>query len=100
MSLKVGVTTPSTQFAKLHSPQHGTNDEFKPLVYVGIIVFSVAHFFLYVVSALTQQRGIARTKSQAAPLMETQEEDIVAVEERHVAELDLFTGIVSLAEEK
>ncbi|KAF3001813.1 hypothetical protein E8E13_003021 [Curvularia kusanoi] len=50
-SLKAVVTTPSTRFAKLHNVQHDTNDEFQPLIYVAIIVFSAAQFFLYVVSA-------------------------------------------------
>lgn len=51
-SLRAVVTTPSTTFAKLHNAQHQTNDEIKPLMYVAIIVFSVAQFFLYIVSVL------------------------------------------------
>lgn len=49
-SLKAVVTTPTTRFAKLHNAQHDTDDEFKPLIYVAIIVFSSAQFFLYIVS--------------------------------------------------
>ncbi|KAF3046328.1 hypothetical protein E8E12_001589 [Didymella heteroderae] len=49
-SLKAVVTTPTTRFAKLHNAQHNTNDEFKPMIYVAIIVFSAAQFFLYIVS--------------------------------------------------
>jgi hypothetical protein len=51
-SLKAVVTTPITRFAKLHNAQHNTEDEFKPLIYVAIIVFSAAQFFLYIVSVL------------------------------------------------
>lgn len=49
-SLKAVVTTPTTRFAKLHNAQHDTDDEFKPLIYVAIIVFSAAQFLLYIVS--------------------------------------------------
>lgn len=51
-SLKAVVTTPSTKFAKLHDSRHNTNDGFKALIYLAIIVFSAAQFFLYVVSLL------------------------------------------------
>ena len=49
-SLKSVVITDSTKFAKLHNLQHDNDDAFQPLIYVAIIVFSVAQFFLYVVS--------------------------------------------------
>jgi hypothetical protein len=48
-SLKAVVTTPTTRFAKLHNAQRNMDDEFKPLIYVAIIVFSAAQFFLYIV---------------------------------------------------
>ncbi|KAF1925285.1 uncharacterized protein M421DRAFT_258354 [Didymella exigua CBS 183.55] len=51
-SLKAVVTTPTTKFAMLHNAQHGTDDEFKPLIYVLIVVFSAAQFFLYIVSVM------------------------------------------------
>ncbi|OAL52707.1 hypothetical protein IQ07DRAFT_506066 [Pyrenochaeta sp. DS3sAY3a] len=51
-SLKATVTTSTTKFAKLHNPSRSNNDRFGPLLYVAIIVFSVAQFFLYIVSAL------------------------------------------------
>lgn len=50
-TLKAVVTTPNTQFAKLHNSQHGTLDEFKPLIYLAILIFTAAQFFLYIVSA-------------------------------------------------
>ena len=49
-SLKSVVITNSTKFAKLHNLQHDTDDAFQPLIYVAIIVFSAAQFFLYIVS--------------------------------------------------
>jgi hypothetical protein len=49
-SLKSVVITNSTKFAKLHNLQHDDDDAFQPLIYVAIIVFSAAQFFLYVVS--------------------------------------------------
>jgi len=49
-SLKTVVATPETKFAKLHNPTRYTTDEFQPLVYAAIIVFSVAQFFLYFVT--------------------------------------------------
>jgi hypothetical protein len=51
-SLKAVVDTPSTRFAKLHNAQHDSRDEFRPLIYVAIIVFSVAQTILYLVSML------------------------------------------------
>lgn len=51
-NLKAVVTTGTTRFAKLHNAQRETDDEFKPLIYVAIIVFSAAQFFLYIVSTL------------------------------------------------
>ncbi|KAF3040198.1 hypothetical protein E8E11_000749 [Didymella keratinophila] len=57
-SLKAVVTTPTTRFAKLHNAQHETDDEFKPLIYVAIIVFSAAQFFLYIVSVLRLGKGV------------------------------------------
>lgn len=51
-SLKAVVTTGSTKFAKLHDARHGTDDEFQPILYVSIVAFSAAQFFLYLVSNL------------------------------------------------
>lgn len=51
-SLKAVVSTPTTMFAKLHNAQRGTTDEFRPLIYAAIVVFSVAQFILYTVSIL------------------------------------------------
>lgn len=39
-------------FAKLHNPDRFDSDEFQPLVYVAIVVFSAAQFFLYAVSIM------------------------------------------------
>jgi hypothetical protein len=51
-SLRAVVITPSTKFAKLHDEHHNSDDEFRPLIYVAITVFSVAQFVLYLVSVL------------------------------------------------
>ncbi|KAJ4293351.1 hypothetical protein N0V90_008633 [Kalmusia sp. IMI 367209] len=51
-TLKAVVSTGKTKFAKLHNPVRGGNDEFAPLIYVAVIVFAVAQFFLYFVSVL------------------------------------------------
>ena len=60
-SLKAMVTTRTTKFAKLHSAQRETYDEFKPLIYLAILVFSCAQFFLYVVSLLKLGSEAMRT---------------------------------------
>lgn len=51
-SLKAVVATPETPFAKLHNPYRYGTDEFRPLVYFAIILFSAAQAFLYLVSVL------------------------------------------------
>jgi hypothetical protein len=51
-SLKAQVATPSTTFAKLHNKHRNTDDEFRPIIYACITVFSVAQTVLYLVSVL------------------------------------------------
>ncbi|KAH8730092.1 hypothetical protein GQ44DRAFT_607252 [Phaeosphaeriaceae sp. PMI808] len=60
-SLKAVVTTPDTRFAKLHNPNRYGQDEFRPMVYFAIILFSSAQAFLYLVSILNLGSEALRT---------------------------------------